>query len=178
MGCQSRTYYNSGANCSKDLIKQITEQLATQSVRDTDFSDADDLTGEEYIAIVQDGKNKKIKVSTLITGGASVRIGTTDYWNNKIGFIPMNGEIIIYSDYDSVVVDGHTVSVPGIKIGSGNAYVQDLAFVGAADREDLLAHINNTTVHVTNEDKLFWNNKLNVTDNQEVIGEALVFNRN
>lgn len=178
MGCQSRAYYNSGANCSKELIKQITEQLATQAVRDTDFANADSLTGEEYIAIVQDGKNKRIKISELLSVGASARIGTTEYWNNKIGFIPTDGEIIIYSDYDSIVVDERTVNVPGIKIGSGNAFVQDLTFVGAADREDLLAHINNTTVHVTNEDKLFWNNKLNVTDNQEVIGEALVFNRN
>lgn len=164
---------------SRELVEQIAQQLATRAVRDTDLENAGEITGEEYVAIVQDGRNKKIRVSELLeSSGASARIGTTEYWSNQIGFIPNDGEIIIYSDYDYVVVGGRRVNVPGIKIGTGNAYVQDLVFVGTVDREDLLAHINNTTVHVTNNDKLFWNNKLNVTDEEEVVGEVLVFNRN
>ena len=98
--------------------------------------------------------------------------------------IPKAGEIIIYSDYQTATIDGHTVYIPGMKIGSGNGYVQDLAFVtsggggGGADEQLLLDHIADTIAHCTQAEKDYWNNKLNVTDTQEVIGESLVFNRN
>lgn len=110
----------------------------------------------------------------------SVRYNTTEYWNRQIGYIPKAGEIIIYLDYKTAVVDGSPVNIPGIKIGSGNGYVQDLVFVsgGSGDEEMILAHIADTLVHVTQADRDYWNNKLNVDDNQEVIGESLVFNRN
>ena len=112
--------------------------------------------------------------------GIGIRYNTTAYWNRQIGFVPKPGEIIIYSDYKTAVVDGRTTTLPGIKIGSGNAYVQDLAFItgGGTDEDLLLSHIADTVVHVTQGDKDFWNNKLNVTDAQEVVGEALIFNRN
>ena len=102
---------------------------------------------------------------------------TTHYWNMQNGYIPKAGEIIIYSDYRTVMVNGVPVNVPGIKIGSGNGYVQDLAFVDQADMEILSAHISDSVVHVTAAEKLFWNNKLNVNDAQEIVGESLVFNR-
>lgn len=107
-----------------------------------------------------------------------ISYNTTHYWNMMGGFIPKAGEIIIYSDYRSVVVDGKTVNIPGIKIGTGNSYVQDLAFAGSSDTEIIAAHIDDAIVHITAAERAFWNNKLNVNDLQEVIGESLVFNRN
>ena len=106
-----------------------------------------------------------------------IRNNTTAYWNAQTGYIPAAGEIIIYSDYKTIERDGETVSIPGIKIGSGNGYVQDLAFIGDAEAADLIAHINNTSVHVTSSEKAFWSDKLNVDDNNEVVGETLIFNR-
>ena len=92
--------------------------------------------------------------------------------------MPKAGEIIVYTDYKTVTDNGQTVNVPGIKIGSGNGYVQDLAFMGEADAAQLLAHISDTTVHVTAADKTAWNGKLNVDDSNEVVAETLIFNRN
>lgn len=111
---------------------------------------------------------------------------TTANWNRAIGFIPLDGEIIIYTDYKTVteVVGNTTVTknVPGIKIGTGNAYVQDLPFMDDETREALMAHISNTDVHVTLNNKAFWNNKLNYDStlevNDELIDETLVLNRN
>ena len=177
MGCQSRAYYNSGGNCTKDLVKQVAQQLATRSVRDTDFPDADEVTGEEYVAIVQNGENRKIPISEFLSD-SGVRYGTTQYWNNQIGYIPPEGTIVIYSDYKTITVDGQTKYVPGIKVGSGNGYVQDLAFVDDAVTAQLFAHVNNLSIHVTAQEKEFWNNKLNVTDSQEVVNDTLIFNRN
>lgn len=110
----------------------------------------------------------------------SIRYNTTYYWNRQVGFIPKAGEVIIYSDYKTAVIDGKTVTVPGIKIGSGNGYVQDLAFVtgGGADDDLLLPHLADTVVHITQAERDYWNNKLNVTDSQEVVEETLIFNRN
>lgn len=113
-------------------------------------------------------------------GGSSARVqyGTTEYWNSKTGFVPAAGEVIVYSDYSTVEVGGQTKNVPGIKIGSGNAYVQDLAFVTQGVESDLDDHINNTSVHIQSGERDFWNNKINVTDGHEVIDESLIFNRN
>lgn len=109
--------------------------------------------------------------------GAVARSGSTEYWNAQLGDIPAAGEIIIYTDGRTKVVDGRTVAIPAIKIGSGNAYVQDLAFADADLSDALAAHIQDGNVHVTLAEKAGWNNKLNVTDAQEVVGEALIFNR-
>lgn len=116
---------------------------------------------------------------------------TTENWNNARGFIPLLGEIIIYTDYETKTYEveeyGETVTktedIPNIKIGTGNAYVQDLPFIDEKTRQMLLNHINNQEMHVTLADKLYWNNKLNVDDEydisyQELYDETLVLNRN
>lgn len=116
---------------------------------------------------------------------------TTANWNNAIGFIPLAGEIIIYDDYETktYTVEEYgeqvtkTVNIPNIKIGTGNAYVQDLAFVDQKTREILMEHINNQEIHTTLPEKLFWNNKINIDDSNDVlydelIDETLIFNRN
>lgn len=107
---------------------------------------------------------------------------TTVNWNNARGFIPLEGELIVYNDYATIrkIVNGNEqdVVVPAIKIGDGRAYVQDLPFVNDDLRDQILNHINNPEIHVTMAEKLFWNNKLNVDDSSEVVNEALIFNRN
>lgn len=112
---------------------------------------------------------------------------TTENWNNARGFIPKQGEIIIYTDYETTTRDIAGViteiNVPNIKIGTGNAYVQDLPFVDTELRNKLMMHIENQDMHTTLEEKLFWNNKVNIDDEYEVMQEelqeeTLVFNRN
>lgn len=116
---------------------------------------------------------------------------TTEHWNNAVGFIPMAGEIIIYDDYETktwtVEEYGETVTktanIPNIKIGTGNAYVQDLCFVDEKTRQMLLEHIQNQEIHTTLQEKLFWNNKINVDDSRDVLDgelsdETLILNRN
>ena len=107
---------------------------------------------------------------------------TTLHWNQARGFIPLAGEVIIYIDYKTIrkEVDGEmkNVFVPGVKIGDGQTYVQDLPFVDTELRDKIMEHINNENIHVTLQEKLFWNNKLNVNDNMELVDGALVLNRN
>lgn len=116
---------------------------------------------------------------------------TTANWNNAQGFIPLAGEVIVYEDYETktYTVEEYgemvtkTVNIPNIKIGTGNAYVQDLAFVDEKTRQLILDHINNQEVHTTLAEKLFWNNKVNIDDayaqiHEELENETLIFNRN
>ena len=116
---------------------------------------------------------------------------TTENWNNAQGFIPLPGEIIVYSDYETKTytveeygeVVTKTVNIPNIKIGTGNAYVQDLGFVDENTRDILMAHINDQNVHTTLQEKLFWSNKINIDDSEdisvgELSGETLILNRN
>lgn len=109
---------------------------------------------------------------------AKITVKSTVEWNQSVGYIPSDGEIIVYSDYGSVTIDGEEVPVPGLKIGSGNGYVQDLAFVGGDISETLNTHINDNVRHVSLEDRARWDAKLNVDDAREVVDEALVFIRN
>jgi hypothetical protein len=112
-----------------------------------------------------------------VDGKASIEQGTTEYWNNRTGYVPPAGTIIVYNDYKSKEVDGETIYTPGIKIGSGNGYVQDLAFVDGDVSDALVSHINDTLVHIQSGEREFWNRKLNVDDNMEVVDETLIFNR-
>lgn len=116
---------------------------------------------------------------------------TTENWNKARGFIPMPGEVIIYDDYQvktwTVEEYGETVTktanIPGIKIGTGNSYVQDLAFIDDELRDKLMTHINNADLHTTLAEKMFWNNKVNIDDEYakihgELIDDTLIFTRN
>jgi hypothetical protein len=89
-----------------------------------------------------------------ISARFKVRRDTTANWNAAIGFIPLEGEVIVYTDYKTITEGNVTKYVPGIKIGSGNAYVQDLAFVGDADMQQILAALN------TKQDVIDRNHKL------------------
>ena len=130
-------------------------------------------------------------MSATINTRIQIKHDITENWNNAIGFIPLPGEVIVYDDYEiktyTVEEYGETVTktalIPNIKIGTGNAYVQDLAFVDEKTRDTLIAHINNHDIHVTLQEKIFWNNKINVDDAEEQISgeledETLILNRN
>ena len=130
-------------------------------------------------------------MSATINSRIQLKRDTTEHWNQAIGFIPLPGEVIVYEDYEvktyTVVEYGETVTktvnVPNIKIGTGNAYVQDLAFVDENTKNILLEHIHNQDIHTTLAEKIFWNNKINVDDATEQITgeleeETLILNRN
>lgn len=122
-----------------------------------------------------------------VNGRIQLKRDTTANWNNARGFIPLAGEIIIYTDYSSYEkeVDGRvkTILVPNIKIGDGMAYVQDLPFANEKLRDTLMEHITNMDIHATLGEKNFWNNKINIDDayeqvHAELVNETLVINRN
>lgn len=56
---------------------------------------------------------------------------TTQEWNNLSTYIPYEGEVIIFSDYQTETMpDGTTMNIPVIKIGDGVHNAQTLPFMG------------------------------------------------
>ena len=126
-------------------------------------------------------------MSATVNTRIQLKRDTTENWNNARGFVPLSGEVIVYTDYGSYQkeVNGQlkTILIPGIKIGDGNAYIQDLPFIDEDLRDMLMEHINDMDLHVTLGEKNFWNNKINVDDayeavHDELVDEMLILNRN
>lgn len=90
-------------------------------------------------------------------------------------YIPEAGRIIIYSDKS--IIDG--VAYPGIKIADGLAYVVDLPFVGDDVTSRIISllesHINDKSIHITDTERQFWNNKINYELDES--DENLIINR-
>ena len=115
----------------------------------------------------------------MVNARISHKSDTTEHWNAARTFVPLKGEVIIYTDHGQIDDGyGNMINVPGIKIGDGSAYLIDLPFVGAEQRyailQELREHTENFSIHVSMEDREFWNNKLNYTVNNG----NLIFNRN
>ena len=90
---------------------------------------------------------------------------TTSGWDAVPDYTPKAGEICYYSDTGK------------LKIGDGLAYIADLPFLSDTQIQPALdalqAHIDNTSVHVTTDDRNTWNAKVSC----DVIGEDLIFSR-
>lgn len=90
---------------------------------------------------------------------------TSEGWQENRLYVPKLGEICIFSDTHA------------IKIGDGSVAIADLPFIGGEDASGLMdllqGHINNTVIHVTQQDRDFWDAKLNYM----MTGEELIFTR-
>ena len=106
-----------------------------------------------------------------INSGAVVLSDTTENWNKKASLISELNTVYVYVDHQTKTdEEGKEIWIPGIKIGDGKAYLIDLPF----SDELMIAHINDLGIHVTPEEKEFWNNKVR-TYMDIVEGEQLVF---
>lgn len=135
-----------------------------------------DLNGKELLLDVTEEISGILNIGLDMGGGGPaqtiVHINTTEYWNSKESFVGQKGHIYVYSDHS--IIDGEPV--PAIKIGDGNACLIHNPFV-SSDKEMILEHIKNDGIHVTPEEKYFWNNKVRC-DATTVSGETLIFTKN
>lgn len=171
---------------TRDEVNDLISNFITNTVNDLvnyyTKTEIDNKLAGKQDTLISGETIKTVNGQSILGSGditfTNILYGTTEYWNNQVGFVPEARTIIVYTDYATKEVDGQIVNVPGIKIGGGNGYVQDLAFVGDDLANTLITHINNMNLHVSTQDRENWNNKLNVNDSQEVVDETLIFNRN
>lgn len=158
-----------------------TETADTPGVLNTDNTDSLPVLSEESLfGVIKLHKISKTgSYNDLNDKPTIVEYGTTEYWNSRVGYVPEQGVIVVYSDYETDIDEyGNVVNYAGLKIGSGNGYVQDLRFVGEKEKDMLLDHISDMVRHITQEERELWNNKLNIDDNNEVSMETLIITRN
>lgn len=77
---------------------------------------------------------------------------TTENWATKGMEVSEKNAVYVYTDRGKTK-DGRDIA--GIKIGDGLAYIVDLPFTDEA----FIEHINDKTIHITQEEREFWNNK-------------------
>ena len=99
----------------------------------------------------------------------NILIDTTANWEEKASTISKKGTIYIYSDYDKTE---DNKDIAGIKIGNG-AYLGDVQFIDIKYNE----HIANKIIHITQEERIKWNNKVRCYMN-DVDGENIIFTTN
>lgn len=107
----------------------------------------------------------KLEGDTSLTdlGIPYVWSATTDEWNEQSSLVSVKDAVYIYTDYKTV----DDKLVPGFKIGDGLAFLIDLPFVDAEMQE----HLTNDVIHITSEERTFWNNKVRCY----MDGENLIF---
>ena len=136
----------------------------------------DDLTllrhlldlGERFLTVT-DGHDQRIAELESAEGESGIYYNTTAHWNSQRSYIPKAGHIVIYSDY----AKENEKNVPNFKIGDGKAYLIDLPFSQADLRATVMAHINNTAVHLSQGDR----EKLENSVTASVTGENLVLSK-
>ena len=115
-------------------------------------------------------------LTNRMTNYAKVYYGTTEEWNSRRDLISELCSFYVYTDHTNS--DGE--QKPAIKIGDGQAFLIDLPFI-TTDISELIhridSHINNSAIHVSEEDREFWNNKCSVIET-DVSDEHLIFTIN
>lgn len=91
--------------------------------------------------------------SITSTTGNNVVVDTTEGWNSQPQLIGRENIVYVYTDY---LTGDNGEKIPGFKVGDGLAYLIDLPFNG----DLFLQHVQDTSIHVTDAEKAFWNNKV------------------
>ena len=107
------------------------------------------------------------RLTALENATRGIVVGDRAYWNAHATYIPPAGTLCIYTDY--ATLDG--ADVPGFKVGDGNAYVVDLAFSQDDLRAAFQAHISNSRIHLSEQDR----NKLESSVTVSVTNNNLIF---
>ena len=97
-------------------------------------------------------------------------IGTTAYFEGVKTTVPPRGQLVIFSDLRSIGItksDGSksTITSAGIKVGDGIKTIEQLPFIDWFYWD----HLNDANIHVTAEEKTFWNNKISCEVNDEIL---------
>ena len=91
------------------------------------------------------------KLEALGIRPSAIYFDTVEGWNSNPSLRSEENAIYVYTDYQTV----DNQNIAGFKIGDGNAYVYDMPFTDTL----LQRHIANTTIHITQAEREFWNNK-------------------
>ena len=123
-----------------------------------------------FKATFHTNSNFNAKMKTSVAPGYNVLVATTEQWNSERDLVGKENIVYVYSDAHT---NSEGAPIPAYKVGDGASYLIDLPF----DDDIGQAHISNTDIHITDEERIFWNNKVTAFINVEDI-ENLVLSKN
>lgn len=186
----SNVLMNAGNNKNDTVQKRIEDLEAGGGGGGSIVSVDPILTEGEHIAdiIVNDNVSKifapenkivDVRVNNTSVVNANkvaninlIHANTEEYWNSQVDLIGEANHLYIYTDHSQI--DGH--NIPALKVGDGLGYLIDAPFIDS-DAATLYHHIRDLGIHITDEERAFWNDKvtcyLSLLD-----GENVVFTKN
>ena len=94
-------------------------------------------------------------------GLGKIYYDTKQGWDTQTYLIAERAAVYVYSDYEVIYDDQmNPTFIAGLKIGDGTSYLIDLPFVTDKMASILLNHIGDSSVHLTDAEREFWNNKI------------------
>lgn len=125
-----------------DIIQRLSVDFNVINNLDADFSSTQALQadfGNVYV----------------VGGDCRVLYASTATWNSQPQLVSERGYVYIYSDYKQ---NAQEQNIAGMKVGDGSAYLIDMPFVD----ELLYNHVGDIYIHITQNERVFWNNKVRV----------------
>lgn len=116
------------------------------------------------------------KIKNLDRNKLSYQAKTIEEWNLNRTQIAYKNVLYIYTNFKTIQRNNEQIAIPGIKIGDGKTYLIDMPFLNDHTQFEnmLLDHINDKVIHISPEERAFWNNKLNLNLQEQ----NLILNRN
>ena len=105
------------------------------------------------------------KYDALLKKHIPIFCTTTDFEDMKTT-VPSIGQLFILTDLRSITKsDGTTITSAGIKVGDGIKTIEQLPYIDWFYWD----HINDKNIHVTAEQKTFWDNKITCKVDDETL---------
>ena len=166
-----------GGNVGDILIKQSLidgDASWTQPAQEVEDDNTIPVTSQAVYAAINDA------VETIKQNFSPVYYDTEENWDLQPSLITEEKAIYVYSNHyiirDNV---GNITYVPAIKIGDGTSYLIDMPFLSSSIVLELSNHVNDTLIHVSQDDRIFWNNKvsafLDKSDSENLVLSKTLF---
>lgn len=158
----NQKFYDSNWN---SLTLETIVRNDTSNISSSDYGDIisfiDNITTDSY------GRVTNVNTTSLTLPENKIIAQNTSYWNTNCNTVGTKGDIFIFMDYFTT---SDNKLVPGIKIADGITTVENLPFTDTK----LSEHLLNNTIHITQNERIKWNSKMNCYVNENL--ETLIFN--
>lgn len=153
------------------MAEQISGKISTGQTLSATLSGASSFSGSFASASNYNSLTGKPVLNGATVAGnktsadydlATVLFDTTENWSALTDTVSVKNTVYVYTDYKQA----ERGTVAGVKVGDGTSYIVDLPFTDELFQE----HAADTDMHVTTEEKAFWNAK----NRAVAYGETLV----
>ena len=149
---------------TKAQIEEIQQRLAVLGSKDSKLPRYETpLTKDEIFAIVQNGANKKIPLQDVLNMATTNTVIVTHKNEIDPTYVPEQSQIVITIDDVFIDSQGDEVEITTVKIGDGAVSYSDLPVVNEYMTQQIINHITNVSMHVSDEDREWWEKHMDAT---------------